>query len=112
MRISSAAEASAVPSQTPEMIAERKEILEEIYELLDEDETGQFASEVEAQLKQRIQERMGDATRAIFETGEVTWKRSKDSTVLDVSALTADHPDLTQAYVKAKPGSRRFLVVA
>ena len=69
-------------------------------------------AEVEAQLKQRIQERMGDATRAIFETGEVTWKRSKDSTVLDVSALTADHPELTQAYVKAKPGSRRFLVVA
>ena len=69
-------------------------------------------AETESQLKQRIQERMGDATRAIFETGEVTWKRSKDSTVLDVSALTADHPDLTQAYVKAKPGSRRFLVVA
>ena len=48
----------------------------------------------------------------LYETGEVTWKRSKDSTVLDVSALTADHPELTQAYVKAKPGSRRFLVVA
>ena len=69
-------------------------------------------AEVEAQLKQKIQERMGDATRAIFETGEVTWKRSKDSTVLDVSALTADHPDLTQIYVKTKPGSRRFLVMA
>jgi hypothetical protein len=65
---------------------------------------------VEAQLKQRIQERMGMTRPAIFETGEVTWKRSKDSTVLDV-AHSADH-DLTQAYVKAKPGSRRFLVVA
>ncbi len=69
-------------------------------------------AETESQLKQRIQERMGDATRAIFETGEVTWKRSKDSTVLDVSALTEDHPDLTQTYVKTKPGSRRFLVTA
>ncbi len=69
-------------------------------------------AEVESVLKQRIQERIGDATRAIFETGEVTWKRSKDSTVLDVSALTESHPDLIRAYTKAKPGSRRFLVTA
>lgn len=69
-------------------------------------------AEVESVLKQRIQERIGDATRAIFETGEVTWRRSKDSTVLDVSALTESHPDLIRAYTKAKPGSRRFLVTA
>lgn len=69
-------------------------------------------AETEAKLKQRIQERLGDATRAIFETGEVTWKRSKDSTVLDVSALTTDHPELAKSYIKTKPGSRRFLVAA
>lgn len=69
-------------------------------------------AETEAKLKQRIQERLGDATRAIFETGEVTWKRSKDSTVLDVSALTTDHPELANSYIKTKPGSRRFLVAA
>lgn len=69
-------------------------------------------TELESRLKQQIQERMGDATRAIFETGEVTWKRSKDSSVLDVSSLSADHPALTHQYVKTKPGSRRFLVIA
>ena len=69
-------------------------------------------AELESRLKQQIQERMGDATRAIFETGEVTWKRSKDSSVLDVSSLTADHPALVAQYVKSKPGTRRFLVMS
>lgn len=69
-------------------------------------------AEVESQLKQQIQERMGDATRALFETGEVSWKRSKDSSVLDVSALTRDYPELTGQYVKTKPGARRFVVTA
>lgn len=31
----------------------------------------------EAQLKQQIQERMGDASRAVFAAGSVSWKRSK-----------------------------------
>lgn len=31
----------------------------------------------EGQLKQRIQERMGDASRAVFGTGSVSWKASK-----------------------------------
>ena len=35
---------------------------------------------LESQLKQRIQQRMGEATRAVFEIGEVSWKRSKDGT--------------------------------
>lgn len=68
-------------------------------------------SELESALKQKIQARMGEASRAIFETGEVTWKRSKDSTVLDVSALSAEHPELAQQYVKTKSGSRRFLII-
>ena len=33
--------------------------------------------ELEAQLKQRIQERMGEASYARFATGEVSWKRNK-----------------------------------
>jgi type VI secretion system secreted protein VgrG len=40
---------------------------------------------VEAELKQKIQQRMGDASRALFETGSVSWKRSKDSLGLDPS---------------------------
>ena len=67
-------------------------------------------SALEAQFKQRIQQRMGDATRAVFETGEVSWKRSKDGTALDTAMLMKDHPELVQAYMVQKPGSRRFLV--
>ena len=65
---------------------------------------------LESQLKQRIQQRMGEATRALFETGEVSWKRSKDGTTLDTLQLLKDRPELAQAYSLTKPGSRRFLV--
>lgn len=65
---------------------------------------------LEAQLKQRIQQRMGEATRAVFEIGEVSWKRSKDGTSLDTTQLLRDHPEMAQTYAVTKPGSRRFLV--
>ena len=65
---------------------------------------------LEAQLKQRIQQRMGEATKVLFETGDVTWKRSKDGTGLDTASLLKEHPELLQSYSVVKPGSRRFLV--
>lgn len=65
---------------------------------------------LESQFKQQIQQRMGDASRAVFETGQVSWKRSKDSKVVDVEKLLADHPALKEAYAATKPGSRRFLI--
>ena len=65
---------------------------------------------LEAQLKQRIQQRMGDATKAVFETGDVTWKRSKDGSGLDTATLLKDQPDLLHRYILDKPGSRRFLI--
>jgi len=65
---------------------------------------------LEAQLKQRIQQRMGEATTVVFETGDVTWKRSKDGTGLDVVTMLKDQPELQQRYALVKPGSRRFLV--
>lgn len=65
---------------------------------------------LEAELKQRIQQRMGDAGKARFETGEVSWKRSKDSVVLDVARLLKDQPDLITRYPLVRSGSRRFLV--
>lgn len=68
------------------------------------------SSQQEAQLKQRIQQRMGDASKALFETGEVSWKRSKDATALDTATLLKEHPEMAQRYVLTKPGSRRFLV--
>lgn len=66
--------------------------------------------QLEAKLKQALQQAIGEATRAHFETGEVTWKKAKDSLVLDVTRLLADQPDLLQRYAVAKPGSRRFLI--
>jgi putative phage-type endonuclease len=65
---------------------------------------------VESQLKQRIQQAIGDASNAIFETGEVSFKRSKDSSGVDLKKLLADHPEMQQQYAITKPGSRRFLV--
>lgn len=66
--------------------------------------------EAEARLKQTIQQAMGDASQAQFETGEGTFKRSKDSSGVDLKRLLADHPTLQTAYAIAKPGSRRFLI--
>lgn len=65
---------------------------------------------VEAQLKQTIQQAMGEATRAVFETGEVSFKRSRDSATVDLKRLLTDHPELQQQYAGSRPGSRRFLV--
>jgi putative phage-type endonuclease len=65
---------------------------------------------LEAQLKQRIQQRMGDASRAVFDGGSVTWKRAKDGTTLDLGRLLRDRPELAVTYSTITPGSRRFLV--
>jgi len=64
----------------------------------------------EAQLKQTIQQAIGDATRAVFETGAVSFKRSRDSSAVDLQRLLADHPELEAQYAIQKSGSRRFLV--
>lgn len=64
----------------------------------------------ESSLKQRIQQTMGDASKAVFPSGEVSWKRSQDSTALDNKRLLQDQPDLLSQYGIPKPGSRRFLV--
>jgi putative phage-type endonuclease len=66
--------------------------------------------QVEAQLKQAIAQAMGEADRAQFETGSVSYKRSKDGTGVDLKRLLADHAHLAAQYVITKAGSRRFLV--
>ena len=66
----------------------------------------------EAQLKQAIQQAMGKASRAVFNRGEVTWRRSNDSFTLDTKALLEDRPDLIKQYQRTRKGSRRFLVRA
>ena len=67
-------------------------------------------TKLEALLKQRIQQRMGDASKAVFETGDVTWRRSKDGVEFNLPRLLTDHPEYQDAYAIPKPGSRRFLV--
>ena len=62
-------------------------------------------------LKQALQEAMGDASRAVFGTGEVTFKRTKDGTQLDARQLAQDHPDIAARYTVTRPGSRRFVIV-
>jgi putative phage-type endonuclease len=66
--------------------------------------------ELESLLKQKIQEKMGDASTAIFETGKVSFKRSKDSHGIDMATLLLDQPDLLERYPLVKTGSRRFLI--
>ena len=67
---------------------------------------------IESQIKQRIQQRLGDASHARFESGEVSYRRSKDSTALDTALLLKDQPHLLEQYSLTKPGARRFLVRA
>ena len=66
---------------------------------------------MESKLKQTLQQAMADSTKALFETGAVTWKKAKDSSVLDVAKLLKDQPDLLLRYPLVKTGSRRFIVV-
>lgn len=61
-------------------------------------------------LKQTIQQAMGDASRAVFAAGEITYKRSKDGASLDAKKLAADHPDLVARYSVTRSGSRRFVL--
>ncbi len=61
-------------------------------------------------LKQRIQQRLGDCSRAVFSGGSVSWKRSKDSVGLDVTTLLKDQPELLSQYPANRQGSRRFLI--
>jgi predicted phage-related endonuclease len=64
----------------------------------------------EALLKQTIQQAMGEADRAMFETGSVSFKRSRDGASVDLKRRLADHPEFGAQYALTKPGSRRFLV--
>lgn len=66
----------------------------------------------EALLKQTLIQAMGEATRAVFETGSVSFRRSRDSSTVDLKRLLADHPELESQYAGSKPGSRRFLISA
>lgn len=63
-----------------------------------------------SELKQAIQQRMGEATKAVFTTGAVTWKRCADSSRLDAARLAREHPDIVTAYRTMEEGVRRFVI--
>jgi putative phage-type endonuclease len=65
---------------------------------------------LEAKLKQVLQQAMGEATRAEFAEGYISWKKTKDSIGLDVEQMIKDKPYLQARYPKIKTGSRRFLI--
>lgn len=64
----------------------------------------------QALLKHQIQQRMGEASQALFSGGLVSWKRSKGSKSFDTARFQQDHPSIAASYMQAKLGSRRFLV--
>ena len=66
--------------------------------------------QTESELKHRIQQRMGEASKALFAQGSVTWKRSKDSSALDVAAALKENPELLDRFPLTRPGTRRFLI--
>lgn len=53
--------------------------------------------QTEAQLRQTIVHAMGEADHAQFETGSVSYRRSRDGLTTDIKRLLADHPDLALA---------------
>jgi len=65
----------------------------------------------ESQCKQTLQQAMGEATKAVFEAGAVSWKKAKDSVTLDTAALLKAQPELLSQYPKNRPGSRRFVLL-
>jgi len=60
--------------------------------------------------RQSIQQAMGDSTEALFASGRVSFKRSKDSVGVDIERLLAENSDLSARYAITKPGSRRFRI--
>ena len=80
------------------------ETLKQVRETISEQEKQESA------LKQKIQQAMGDASRAVFASGAVTWKKAKDTVTVDTKALLRDLPHLREQYEALRQGSRRFLI--
>lgn len=63
-----------------------------------------------AELQQRLQQALGDATYGDFPHGSIRWQRAQDRTVLDVERLLQDQPELLERYAKHLPGDREFVI--
>jgi len=69
-------------------------------------------SRQEESLRQHIQQRMGEATVALFDGGEVKWKRTRDGEGVDIDRLRREQPQIASQYGLQRSGSRRFTVKA
>ncbi len=78
--------------------------------LLAERQRKEEAEAREALIRQQLQNALGDATAAVFQSGRISWKKTKDRSTPDLERLSADHPTLLQHYSKPISGSRRFTV--
>jgi putative phage-type endonuclease len=79
-------------------------------ELLDARAQLEQAETRTGELKQAIQQRMQNASEALFSNGSVTWRRTKESTRFDIDRFAQEHPDLFQRYLAPKSGTRRFVI--
>lgn len=61
-------------------------------------------------MKQRLQEAIGEASRALFAGGEVSYKRSKDGTAIDTRRLVEECPEIAARFTVPRPGTRRFCI--
>jgi len=68
------------------------------------------AEQLEEFHKQKLQEAMGQATKAIFAGGSVTWKRTKDGVAIDLEKMKREQTELVNQYEVLRPGYRRFSV--
>ncbi len=87
-----------------EELTQAYETLKQVRDVISEQE------KYESALKQKIQQAMGDASRAMFASGAVTWKKAKDSLSVDTASLLRDLPHLKEQYQALRKGSRRFLI--
>lgn len=63
-----------------------------------------------AELQQRLQQALGDATYGDFPHGSIRWQRGQDRMVLDVDRLLQEQPELLERYAKHLPGERQFFI--
>lgn len=78
--------------------------------LLAERQRKEEAEAREALIRQQIQNRLGDASAAVFQSGRISWKKSKDRQAPDLQRLRQDYPQLLDQYNQPIPGVRRFTV--
>lgn len=64
----------------------------------------------ESNLKQKLQQAMGESSKAVFTSGSITWRKAKDSLSFNTAALLKDLPHLQDKYQSLRKGSRRFLI--